>query len=306
MSDARRIDAHTHFFSRAFFETLAAASSQPGTVHERLLAVAARAGLELPSADPTVHLRRWLDALEEHGIDHAVTFASVPEEADVVAQAVDNSGGRLSGYALVNPRADPEGRVTRAHFEQRGFRGILLFPAQHHFRMQGEEVRPVLDVVAQHRGVAVVHCGMLKVKLRDLLLLPNVVDLTYGNPLDLVPAAHAHPHAHFVIPHFGAGFFRECLMAGDMADNIYVDTSSSNAWMQTQTTSLSLRDVLARALEVFGAERVLFGTDSSTFPRGWRRDLFDQQMSALDSLGVSASDRALIVGANAARLLTLG
>ncbi len=306
MSTAPRIDAHTHFFSRVFFETLAGLSPLPGTVDERLAAVAAETELALPSRDPQEHLRCWLTAFDDHGVDHAVTFASVPAEAPVVRDAVRATKGRLTGYVLINPLADADGSKTRAHFEEDGFRGVLLFPAQHHYRMSDKAIRPVLDVVAERGGVVVVHCGLLKVKLRDLLSLPNTVDLRFANPLDIVPAANACPGAHFVIPHFGAGFLRECLMAGDMARNIYVDTSSSNAWMRTQATPMTLRDVLARALDVYGAERVLFGTDSSTFPRGWRKDLYDAQLEAVTGLGVPASEQAKIFGGNMTRILNLG
>ena len=84
-------------------------------------------------------------------------------------------------------------------------------------------------VVAERGGVVYVHCGLLVVKLRDLLGLPRSFDLSYANPLDLIPAADAHPQAKFVVPHFGAGFFRETLMAGAQCENIFVDTSSSHS-----------------------------------------------------------------------------
>ena len=299
------IDAHTHFFSRGFFEDLAGQSPQPGTVAERLERVAEQTGLALPDADTGAHCQRWLEALDAGGVDHAVTFASLPSEADAVAEAVALAKGRLTGYALVNPLADKKGAMTRAHFETRGFRGILLFPAMHHFRPHDAAVQPVLEALAEHDGVAVVHCGMLQVKLRDLLGLPRPFDLTYANPLDLIPAANAFPNVSFVIPHFGAGFFRECLMAGTMCENIHVDTSSSNAWMATQPAALSLTDVFQRTLEVFGPARVLFGTDSSTFPRGWRADLHAAQREALQACGLSDADQQLVFGGNTARLLGL-
>ena len=67
----------------------------------------------------------------------------------------------------------------------------------------------------------------------------------------------------------------------------------------------SLDDVFDRALGVFGSERVLFGTDSSVFPRGWRQDLYTLQREALGALGGSEVDRGRIFGRNAAQLLGL-
>jgi predicted TIM-barrel fold metal-dependent hydrolase len=303
MAPVPLLDAHTHFFSRPFFEALARQSSGPGGVEDRLARLAADAGIDVPGPDLDAHLARWLAAFDAGGVAHAVTFASLPGEADAVAAAVARAPDRLTGYALVDPRAPGAAETTRAHFEERAFRGVLLFPAMHHFHAGGPEARGVLEVVAAHEGVVVVHCGMLQVKIRDLLGLPRPYDLAYANPLDVVPAANAFPAVRFVIPHFGAGFLRECLMAGAQCENVYVDTSSSNAWMATQTPCPTLAEVLRRTLAVLGPRRVLFGTDSGTVPRGWRGDLFRAQEAALDEIGASAEDRAAIFGGNAARIL---
>lgn len=301
---SRLIDFHSHFFSRVFFETLAGQSPLPGTPEERLQRAAQRAKLELPPREPEKHLERWLGELATYGVSHLVTFASVPEEAATVLAAAQGAKGRLTPFALVNPRA-PEAPARARELFERGFKGLLLFPAMHRFDPNGPEAREILKVVNQHAGIAVVHCGVLQVKLRDLLDLPRGYDVAAANPLHLIPAADAFPAARFVIPHFGGGFLRETLMAGSMCANILVDTSSSNGWMATQPARTSLVDVFERTLAVFGAERVLFGTDSSVFPRGWRHDLYTAQREALGAIGAGAEDRARIFGENAARLLSL-
>ena len=80
--------------------------------------------------------------------------------------------------------------------------------------------------------------------------------------------------------------FREALMVADLCPNIYFDTSSSNAWVKF-TPGLTLEAVFeTAALQVLGPERLLFGTDSSFFPRGWHRAVYNQQRTALVSLGV--------------------
>ena len=84
----------------------------------------------------------------------------------------------------------------------------------------------------------------------------------------------------FIIPHFGAGLFREALLVADLCPNVYLDTSSTNRWMAYHP-SLTLTDVFRQALQVVGPDRLLFGTDSSFFPRGWNRQIYDTQVSAL-------------------------
>ena len=140
-------------------------------------------------------------------------------------------------------------------------------------------------------------------KLRDLLGIPRPYDMAFANPLSLVAAANRFPQVRFVVPHFGGGFLRETLMVGAQCENVFVDTSSSNDWMRTQAHPTDLATVFGRALDVFGAERVLFGTDSSTFPRGYRADVRDSQLAALSAAGAGDDQVARVMGGNLTELL---
>jgi hypothetical protein len=53
---------------------------------------------------------------------------------------------------------------------------------------------------------------------------------------------------------------------------------------------------------VVGPQRILFGTDSSYFPRGWQQSVYDDQKAALDRIGVAAADQDAIFGGNFNRL----
>ncbi len=299
------IDFHAHFFSATFFKALAAQSPFPGDVASRLAAVALKAKIEIPPDDVDRLLARWTAELDRHGVEHLATFASVPEEIpDVVAAAVQ-SKGRLSAFALVNPRVDGVAQKVDGLLAAKKIRGVLVFPALHVYSIGGAESQALLQVLDAHGAIVFVHCGLLIVKLRDLLGLPRPQDLAFANPLAVIPAANAFPRVRFVIPHFGAGFFRETLMAGAQCANVYVDTSSSNSWMATQWPRPALADVFARALDVFGPRRILFGTDSNVFPAGWRKDRFDEQRTALASIGTSAIDQERIFADNARELLGL-
>jgi predicted TIM-barrel fold metal-dependent hydrolase len=299
------VDFHTHFFSRAFFEVLAAQSPLPGTNAERLAQVARIARIEIPQTGLDAHLTRWLSELDRHGVAHMVSFASVPEEAGVLAEAAALAGGRIGAFAALDARVDGAAARARELLGPQGFRGLVLFPALHRYRIDGPEARAVLAAVEERAAIAVVHCGLFHVPLRDRFGLPRAHDVALADPLFLIPSANEFRQARFVIPHFGAGLFRETLMAGAQCANLFVDTSSSNSWLTTQGARMTLADVFERVLGVFGPERVLFGTDSSTFPRGWRHDLFLAQREALGACGVSARDQQHIFADNAANLLGL-
>ena len=116
--------------------------------------------------------------------------------------------------------------------------------------------------------------------------------MRFGNPLDLHAVALRYPQVPIIIPHFGAGLFREALMVADLCPNVLLDTSSSNGWIRY--VGLSLAAVFRQALAVVGPERLLFGSDSSFFPRGWVREVHEQQSAALDEIGISADAREKI------------
>src|SRR5688572_13888432 len=298
-------DFHTHFFSRTLFEALAAASPLSGSAAERLERVTRSLGLALPPADHGEHLARWQDEMERHGISHLVSFASAPEEEEVLAALVPGAEGRISFFAYADPR-QPDAAARLAGLLENGkVRGPLFFPALHHYRLDSPEAARMFEVLDAHCAPAVVHCGLLRMPLRERFGLPLAVDLQLANPLDLVRPAEHFQRVTFVVPHFGAGFLRETLLAGAQCRNVYVDTSSSQAWLATEPAGLTLVDVFERTLAVFGPERILFGTDSSVFPRGWRRELLVAQREALGACGVREEDRARILGLNAAQLLRL-
>ena len=287
-------DAHVHFFSRCFFETLGA---QAGRTAEQ---VASATGWDLPPEDPAELAQVWAAALDAHGIAQASLISSVPGDEASVAAAVAARPERFFGYFMLNPM--DEGAVDRVQVAFRcGLHAVSLFPAMHRYSVHDAKVLAVLDEAARHPGRMVfVHCGVLTVGARRKLSLPSPFDMRYSNPIDLHAIALRYPGLAFVIPHFGAGYLREALMLADLCPNVYLDTSSGNSWMKYE--GLDLKTVYHRALDVAGARRLLFGTDSSFFPRGWNHEIFESQSRALLDMGIGGSDARLILGENLQRL----
>ncbi|GAF69031.1 unnamed protein product, partial [marine sediment metagenome] len=58
-------------------------------------------------------------------------------------------------------------------------------------------------------------------------------------------------------------------------------------------------------LETAGPGRLIFGTDSSFFPRGYRHEIFLEQKRILDELGVTKEEQEKIFGGNILKLLSL-
>ena len=290
-------DAHCHFFSSGFLTTI---GREAGVADNGATVLPGKLGWDAPGTNAEL-ATRWIAELDRHGVSRAMLIASVPGDEASVVEAVNAHPTRLVGAFMVHAGApDAPARVERA-FAESGLSTACLFPAMHHVSLDDARTDAIFALAARHRRAVFVHCGVLSIGARKKLGLPSRFDLRLGDPLAVAAAAVRYPEVPVILPHFGAGFFREALMAASAAPNIYLDTSSSNSWVKL-VPGLSLRDVMARALDVAGPSRLLFGTDSSFFPRGWQKAIFDEQRAALMDLGVSAEIQALVFGGNFDRL----
>jgi predicted TIM-barrel fold metal-dependent hydrolase len=285
-------DAHCHFFSSRFLELLAP---------DRGGADAIAAKLEWdPPGTATELGDRWIAELDRHGVQRAALIASIPGDAASVAEAAAHHPDRLVGFFMHNPaQASSDATLLRA-LQDLNMRAVCLFPAMHGYRIDDAAVDGVFRAAAQHKAVVFVHCGVLTVGVRKKLGLASRFDLRLGDPLAVARVALGYPDVPVIIPHFGAGFFREALMAADQCPTIHFDTSSSNSWIRYHP-GLTLESVVRQTLAVIGPSRLLFGTDSSFFPRGWQKPVYDEQSRIVRSLA-SEPDADAIFGGNFRRL----
>jgi len=301
------VDAHAHFFSHTFFDRLAAQAPALRDATDRVARVGEVTGWSMPDADPAALARTWVDELDRHEVSAALLIASVPGDEASVAAAVAAFPTRIAGAFMLDPTLDDRLDRATAAFDEQDLRVACLFPAMHRFSVaESEGVRAVVSMAGSRPGRAVfVHFGALSVGVRAKLGLPSRFDLRFSNPLDLHPIAAEFASTRFIVPHFGAGMFREAMMLADLCPNVVLDTSSSNRWMRYASSPTDLATVFRQALGVVGHERLLFGSDSSFFPRGWQAPVFDAQVSALESAGATAEQARAIFGGNLRRLLEL-
>ena len=287
-------DAHVHFFSRSFFSALGA---QAGKTAEQ---VAESAAWVLPPEDPAELARHWAAELDAQGVARAALISSLPGDEASVESGVAEFPDRFYGFFMVNPLE--ESAVERVQIALRcGLHAVCLFPGMHRYALTDPNAEAVIRTVAAFSGRAVfVHCGVLTVGIRKKLGLHSPFDMRFSNPLELHSTALRYPGLKFILPHFGAGYLREALMLADLCPNVYLDTSSSNSWIRYE--GLDLKTVFRRALDVMGASRLLFGTDSSYFPRGWNYEIFEAQTRAMLDLGISTADARLILEENLPRV----
>ena len=286
-------DAHCHFFSSRFLELLA---PDAGGAE----ALAARLEWDPPGTATDLG-DRWAVELDRHEVSRAALIASIPGDAVSVAEAVAHHPHRFVGFFMHNPAAASADAALERALKELHMRGVCLFPEMHGYRLDDEAVERVFKAAATHGAAVFVHCGVLTVGVRQKLGLPSRFDLRLGDPLALARMAVGFPQVPVIVPHFGAGFFRESLIAADQCPTIHFDTSSSNSWIRFHS-GLTLESVFGSTIAVVGPSRLLFGTDSSFFPRGWQKGIYEQHLRAMTAAGISADARTLILGANFDRL----
>lgn len=288
-------DAHVHFFSNRFFTALTAQQD------ELTLAKAGEMlGWRMPPAEPEKLAAEWIAELDRSGVKIASLIGSIPgDEASVVA-AKRAYPDRFLAYAMVNPHETESLSWPSKEFAE--IDAVCLFPAMHRFSMHADCVKPVFHWARENGRAVFVHCGVLSVGVRRKLGLPSPFDMRYSNPIDVQAVAIQYPEVPIIVPHFGAGYFRETLMLADLCPNVFLDTSSSNSWVKYHSVEPDMRHIFRHALSVVGDERLLFGTDSSFFPRGWHREIFEEQATALYEIAVSEHDARKIFGKNLLRI----
>ena len=298
-------DSHCHFFSPHFFEVLAKQRAAIRQVPDNGPSELYR---ELQWDDPeTIDALadRWVREMDAHGVRRAALIASVPGDEASVAAAAARHPARIVAFFMLDPAAaDAPARASRA-LKHANVKAICLFPAMHHVPLDDERTRQIVQAAADTPGTVVfTHCGRLSVGVREKLGLPSRFDFALGNPVAVSRLAASFPSVPFIVPHFGAGRLEEALDAVRRCANVHLDTSSSNNWI-TEIPGLTLRAVFESALAAAGPTRLLFGTDSSFFPRGWQHGVYDQQKAIVEEIGLNAHDRELIFEGNFDRLFPM-
>jgi predicted TIM-barrel fold metal-dependent hydrolase len=244
---------------------------------------------------PEEYARRWQGEFERHGVKAGI-FLGLDEDPEPLRAFVAACPERFVGYAFVHPRDPDAPRKLEHQVRECGFRGLKLIATNQWFRACDREIYPLWEKAAELKIPVLIHYGVS---------IGYNADFRYANPLDLQPVLRDFPDLNFILAHFGTGFFREALMLCYQADNILLDTSSSNVWIKYQGYPLTLEDVFRRSIEAAGPERIVFGTDSSYFPRGFRKDILDEQTDILSGIGLTVGEQKLILGGNIARLTGL-
>jgi len=295
-------DAHCHYHSRKQIEQRA--QRRGVTLEELMKEWNAYRKLnrpndpeyEIPPNDPVDMAKKWLDEMDKYSqndisIDKVTLFA---RDLDSLKIATDFSD-RLIGFIFLDLAEDKDPvELLEVAVSQYGVQGIKMIPSNMGIHLYSKPYWPIYEFAERHQLPITLHMG----------LLIGGGNLHYLNPLDVQPVAREFPGVNFILAHLGGGYVREVLFLFYQTDNVYVDTSSSNIWYKyLPYPDISLKNVFKKYLEVGAIERIIFGTDSGSFPRGFRNNLLQDQLDILRALGASPEDIQKIMRDTFAKLL---
>ena len=191
------------------------------------------------------------------------------------AAATRQFPGKVRGYVYVNPGYTREAlREIRHYVEERGFIGIKLY---NEYPCTDPILFPIVELAVELGVPILQHASH---QHRPIPSQPNISDSG-----DLAALAARYPEAILICAHIGGGGDWEwTIKAARNSPNLYLDTSGS----------VFDSGMVQMAVRVVGAERVLFGCDTS----------FTAGIGKIRAASLTDEQRALIMGGNMARILS--
>lgn len=212
--------------------------------------------------------------LDRCGIDGAIlTTTDLRKNDEVLDFLRSGARRRYWFFPWVNPAVAGDLDYVERHRED--IQGLKFHPSCDKVRITDERVAPFLEFARQHALPVLVHCG----RWQEMS--------SYKLALD---AAGGYPETSFILSHMG----------GDTPELVTgaVDGILERGLANVHLGLEGVREywIVRQAIDRLGADRVVFGSD---FPLGHPR----MYLGLVDALDLTSSQRDLVLGGNALRLL---
>ncbi len=275
------VDIHTHIF--------------PEPVAKRALDKLSAAGGTMPFTDGTSEgLRKSMDEAEAE-LSIVLTVATSSHQVTGINDFAARLNDRYKGQGIISFAAmHPDFTNYRHELDQlksMGFLGIKVHPAYQETDLDDIRYLRIFERAAEVGLTVLTHAG-LDIGFPGVVRCSTVMARHVADIIGKFP---------FILAHMGGwGNWQDVI--GQLADTeVYIDTSfsiGSRASLDSPEERIPLmEDGLAMdIIKAFGAERVMFGSDSP-----WSSQ--KESVEAVRRLPLSEEERALILGGNAQSLL---
>lgn len=250
---------------------------------------------EEPGVDLEVQAMRWAKEVEANNLERVV-FTTCGGN-DMAVRLMELYKDKFAAFAHHSPDEEHAAEKLKTAAIQ-GLKGYKILGPVVKTPLCDKSLYPIWEVAASYNLPVLIHFGILGGGGG----IGNAVNI---NPLIIHDAAKAFPKVKFIIPHFGCGYTRELLQLAWSCHNIYVDTSGNNEWVRWMPYELNLNILFKKFYETVGPERIVYGSDSEWFPRGYAIRYFLDQIRAARQVAIPKEDIKKIFRENALELLNI-
>lgn len=192
-----------------------------------------------------------------------------------VAAAVKEFPDRFIGFGIISPRygsrKDVEAEIDRCVLDL-GFKGLKLHPSLNEYFADSPMVYPVVEKAIAYDIPILFHCW----------------SDAYSSPRNLANLAERYPEAKILMGHMGGDHWLDAIYVAAAHENLYLDTADSHGDLLVMHT----------AVQVAGADKVVFGSDVPSFN-------LPSELAKVQHAMIDEDAKKKILGENAARLLKL-
>lgn len=246
-------------------------------------------------------LNRLLNSMEKFGVDVSIILPVATHTAQV--EKINNSAAQMNekfsergilSFSSMHPDFENY-RAELSRIKNLGFKGIKVHPVYQNTNLDDKKFLRIFDRAAELNLIVVTHAGL------DIGF-PGVVKCSPKMSRKVIEEIGDFK---FVLAHMG-GWKNWDEVLIELADkNFFMDTSFSTGKIPARTDfswkaeDLNLLDEkkFLQFIKIFGAEKILFGTDSPwTSPK--------VSVDFIKNLPISEEDKNKILGLNAKNLLS--
>lgn len=239
---------------------------------------------------------RWVGEIEKNNLERLVLVTGGGNE--ILSKIVKLYPDKFIGYAHHNPFSNNAAKELEHAIKDLGLSGYKILAPALNGKLDDISLNSVWEVAERYKIPILIHFGILGAA-------GGIADHYNINPMIIHDVARAYPDIPFIIPHFGCGHPEQLLQLAWVCPNVYVDTTGSNQWVRWMPYPLTVKDLFKKFYETIGPKRIIFGTDSSWFPRGFVKRYLDDQLRDCVELGMKEEDIKSIFRDNIAGILNI-
>jgi len=311
--DVTIIDIHRHWITGDWF------SDYFWQNHARVIyQIVARMGLPFTIEEIITQLlptlfdtdgEKHLARMDEAGIEKTVVFVMdfglltgepnipIDEQNKAVFASASKYPDRIIPFVNIDPRRPNAIGFVRRAIEDWGAKGLKMHPGAG-FNPEEKKTLKLIESIADYGLPVIFHTGHS--------IAPS--SSRYCDPIYLDNMLLSFPEVNFIAAHISNGYQEPLLSFGRQRPNLFADISQTQDIARTDYPRFAR--IIRQAVDSFGPERLLFGTDA---PLTWYTLSENDFVTAVRNLSTEAPDDAklteseleMILGTNAERLLNI-